>query len=75
MDMEFKHGRMEIGMKDNGKINDTEKVRISTQMEQEEKQNTRMEHALDGLQPDDIKSGRLVNLSILVFAVKSLFML
>ena len=57
MDMEFKHGLMEIGTKDNGKINDTEKARISTQMELEEKQNTRMEHALDGLQPDDIKNG------------------
>ena len=57
MDMEFKPGLMEIGTKDNGKINDTEKARISTQMEQEEKQNTRMEHALDGLQPDDIKIG------------------
>ena len=52
MAMEFKLGLMEIDTKDNGKINDTEKVHISTQMEQEEKQNMKMEHALDGLLPD-----------------------
>ena len=52
MAMEFKLGLMEIDTKDNGKINDTEKVLISTQMEQEEKQNMKMEHALDGRLPD-----------------------
>ena len=52
MVLEFKLGLMEIGTKDNGKINDTAKGHISTQMEQEEKQNMKMVHALDGLLPD-----------------------
>ena len=52
MAMEFKFGLMETGTKDNGKTNDTGKVHIFTQMEQEEKQNMKMEHALDGRLPD-----------------------
>ena len=63
MVMEFKLGLMETDTKDNGKINDMERVHISTQMEQEEKQNMRMEHDSDGLLPekkrhsDDIFNG------------------
>ena len=60
MVLEFKHGLMEIDTKDNGKINDTEKANISTQMEQEEKQNMKMEHALDGLLPDFISNSLMI---------------
>ena len=52
MVLEFKLGQMEIDTKDNGKINDMEKGHISTQMEQEEKQNMKMAHDLDGPPPD-----------------------
>ena len=52
MVLEFKLGQMEIDTKDNGKINDMGKGPISTQMEQEEKQNMKMVHDLDGPLPD-----------------------